>query len=131
MKTFPKVTLSNGVKVLNFNSPHEFYFEDGSILGAVSNEIALETQLNSMDKECPRSNSPIIDVDKSFEMSTACLNRLNQALEERVDIILVPLPVLMAAKSLPESWLNHHAKLRTIYVVDRISKKISITKFCR
>jgi hypothetical protein len=130
MKTFPKVTLSNGVRVLNFNSPHEFHFEDGSILEAVSNEIALETQLNSVDIERSRVYSPIIDVDKSFEMSAACLNRLDRALEEEVDIILVPLPVLVAIKSLPEPWSNS-SKFRTIYVVDRISKKISITKFCR
>ena len=33
-------TLTNGKKVANFSSPHEFKFTDGSILPAVSDELA-------------------------------------------------------------------------------------------
>ena len=49
--TFPIVTLSNGLRVANFNSPHAFEFEDGTILSAVSNEIAEETKLDNEDVE--------------------------------------------------------------------------------
>jgi hypothetical protein len=45
---------------------------------------------------------------------------------EKVDIILVPLPVLVLMKE-----MGHNTKLyRTIYVVDRITKEISNNTFC-
>lgn len=121
----PVITLSNGVRVANFNSPHSFNFEDGSILPAVSENIAIATQLDSNDVQIP--NGKTIDVVKQFIMSPMCHGRLEHLRELDVDVILVPLPVLLAMREKQIPIANY----RTIYVVDRISKAISITKFCR
>lgn len=139
MKTFPTVTLSNGIKVMNFNSPHSFTFEDDSILGAVSDEIAIATQLGFEDEEIKNTFTGTIDVVKKFTMSNTCLEHLLDAAQfawdNQVNIILAPLPVVMAFKqsqiSIPTRLIQTlHQRLRTIYVVDRITKKISTTKFC-
>lgn len=76
---------------------------------------------------------------KQFVMSQACFEHLADAVYsadfQNVDIILAPLPVVLAFKEIefchPISViLALTKKLRTIYVVDRITKKISTTKFC-
>lgn len=134
---FPIITLTNGVRVMNFNSPHPFNFEDGSILPAVSDEIAKATQLDSEDIESENEFVPgLIDVHKRFVMSDACRKHLYDAaicaVLAAVDIILVPLPVLLAFKESQDEFneYDYVTKLRAIYMTDRISKQISITKFC-
>lgn len=136
---FPIATLTNGVKVMNFNSPHSFEFEDGTILNAVSNDIAKATQLDTQDIELPTIDGITMDVQKKFVMSQACLDHLIQAAQvaevEDVRIILAPLPVISAVKDwqlniLISEFPILQQKLRTIYVVDRITKKISTKKFC-
>lgn len=136
---FPIATLTNGVKVMNFNSPHSFEFEDGTILNAVSNDIAKATQLDTQDIELQTIDGITMDVQKKFVMSQACLDHLIQAAQvaevEDVRIILAPLPVISAVKDwqlniLISEFPILQQKLRTIYVVDRITKKISTKKFC-
>lgn len=136
---FPVVTLSNEVRVMNFNSPHSFLFEDGTILGPVEEKLALETQLNSADVEYQNDNKVTIDVQKKFVMSQACFDHLVDAVYyadfHNVDIILAPLPVVSAVKEMDfqhpiSAILKLGQKLRTIYVVNRVTKEISITKFC-
>jgi hypothetical protein len=128
---YPVITLTNGLRVMNFNSPHAFNFIDGCVLPAVPNNIALETQLDFEDVYHQESITPAwYSVEKKFKMSTACHFRMNQcemvAALEKVDIILVPLPVLVLMKE-----MGHNTKLyRTIYVVDRITKEISNNTFC-
>ena len=138
MKEFPIIMLTNGVIIMNFNSPHEFNFEDGSILPAVEESIARATQLSSEDIEKENENPLLIDVTKKFVMSAECKAHLHKAAIiaslSGVDVILVPLPVLLSFKEMEKvpSFVMEtlKAKLRTIYVVDRIKKTISINKFC-
>ena len=40
MEEMPITVLSNGIRVANFSSPHDFEFEDSSILKACSKERA-------------------------------------------------------------------------------------------
>lgn len=121
----PTVTLSNGLVIGNFNSPHPFTFEDGSVLPACSNEVAKATELNSEDTI--EFNGVFYDVTKKFVMSAACKERLMNVMAfSMCDVIIVPLPVLMALKENKfPIWL-----FRTGFVVDRINKKLSINHFC-
>jgi hypothetical protein len=45
------VILSNGKRVANFSSPHEFKFVDGTILPAVSNEDAEKYKVDFIETE--------------------------------------------------------------------------------
>lgn len=122
--SFPTVTLNNGLTIANFNSPHDFIFEDGSVLKAVSDEIAKETELVS--KDVLIFNGRFYNVRKNFIMSVACEKRIEESNNLNVDVILAPLPVIQAMKDegIPTG------RFRTILVVDRVKKIISIDKFC-
>ena len=123
------ITLSNGLRVANLNSPHDFIFEDGSILPAVSNEFALATQLENEDVEV--FNGSFTVVEKRFKISAACyaaIDALN--LGDVCDVIIAPLPVVMLGKEL--GWYQFSScKVYGCYLVDRIKKTVSINKFCR
>jgi len=125
---FPIITLTNGIKVMNMNSPHPFTFEDGSILPAVPEDIAKSTQLDSEDIES--FNGKFTVVEKRFVMSPSCKMRVTEcfykAVKYGVDVILTPLPVLLLLKD-----KNMHTIFYSTFVTDRISKKISIDKFCQ
>lgn len=122
----PIVTLSNGLRVANFNSNHPFNFEDGSVLEGCLTEITQATMLDNEDVET--FNGIFINVKTKFVMSNGCIDRLMYVLKFKdwYDVCLVPLPVLQAIKTL--DWVDK-SKFRGIYVTDRITKAISIIKF--
>lgn len=129
MREFPYTRLSNNLLVMNLNSPHPFTFEDGNILEAQSDEIAKETELDNEDEIS--FNGLFHDVRKRFKMSDPCLNLVKEAVlfmgMKGINLILVPLPVLQALK---QTHPEYAFFCRTIYVVDRVKKTISINKFC-
>lgn len=126
MKNFETITLTNGLTILNFNSPHSFAFGDGKVLNSVSMEVAKETMLSNEDIET--FNGKFTTVKKIFTMSQACKDRLVEVQNlPNVDVILVPLPVLLLANEL---GLNK-GKLHTGFIVDRINKILSTDKFCQ
>jgi len=126
MDESPTVILSNGLCVANHSSPHAFMFEDNSILRACSDERAQALKLNDQDVESPNGGG-WTDVQKKFILNEAVRESI-EVLEadKTIQIILVALPVLIALKDagLPIG------KARSIYIVDRVSKKVSISKFC-
>jgi len=125
------VVLSNGIKVINFSSAHDFVFEDGSILPACSEERAKRLMLDPV--EVFFENGFWKDVNLSFKMSkvvdeeTVIMAHKYNIL--RNQIVIVPLPVLMALREVDGE--NHKDRcFRGIRVVDRVKKICSVNIFC-
>jgi hypothetical protein len=140
MRDYPVVKLSNGIVVANFSSPHQFLFEDGSVLEACSPERAKRLMLES--QEYIEAAKKWVDVRLRFLMSEAVDGELLvMDKDEEVDIILVPLPVLTAIKGcmmhdddFREPYYsdspNHYTKCRVVRVADRVTKAAYADRFC-
>lgn len=123
----PVATLKNGVRVANFSSPHAFVFDDGTILPGCDDERARRLMLDFVEVSRPHATLPTTDIKLEFRLSSAVgeeLDAMNALLD--VDIILVPLPVMMAIK---EVWPDP-GKCRVCRVADRVTKTIHADKFC-
>lgn len=121
----PCVVLSSGLIVHNFSSPHEFRFDDGSVLPPCSAERASRLMLHKETDIVPNERFPDVeDVRVSFKMSTIVQKELYQA-QDIDGIVLVPLPVLQLARDRYED-----SPFRGCFVTDRVHKTISSTKFC-
>jgi hypothetical protein len=140
--TSTKTTLRNGLKVANFNSPHSFTFDDGSVLESVSKEFAKNTMLGSSDIEA--DNGKFTIVAKKFAMTDKCLTALFELTKSDADVIIAPLPVVQLInddfanrdnKVWQELTVNDIKTLRskvfTCFLADRVNKICSISKFCR
>jgi hypothetical protein len=120
------VILSNGLCVANHSSPHPFLFDDNSILLACSNERAQALKLNDEDVSS-WNDGGWYDVKKKFILNDVVRKSIDELQQDQsVQIILVALPVLLALKDAGLSV----GKARAIFIVDRVSKKVSISKFC-
>lgn len=121
----PVVTLSTGVRVANFSSPHEFTFTDGSVLPACSDQRARWYMLKSDELETDQGKW--VDIELQF-FTSADIELEISALEKRddIDIILVPFPVLEAHKQLGLGV----GKCRVCRMADRVSKMIYHDRFC-
>lgn len=117
-------TLTNGLRIMNFSSPHPFTFTDGTVLPAVDADTARALMLDFVEVE--HINSGWTDVQLIFKLNAAVQAAINKAQASDVDVVLVPLPVLSAVKAagLPIG------KLRVCRVADRVAKTICIDKFC-
>lgn len=133
MESAPVVTLASGVRVANFSSPHPFTFDDGSTLPGCSAERANALMLHAQEVASPSRFAGVVDIELSFAMSDAVRAELGRlVMRDDIDIILVPLPVMQAAKeSEPGFQLAALSKVRTCRVVDRVAKTVSSTRFCR
>jgi hypothetical protein len=126
-----KVTthLSNGKKVGNFSSPHEFTFEDGSVLPAHTPEDSerLKVTFNEVIDDDG-------DVTLSFELSDDVWDEMHEWMalwdEGLVDCVFVPLPMMTAIKQTWSEELVKHSPFRCIRIEDRVKKLASITKQC-
>jgi hypothetical protein len=135
----PAITLSNGLRVANFSSPHPFNFVDGTILPACDNARSTHLALNTESStETVDASGKFSNVSIQWELTPEIAKALD-ILEgdPLVDIILCPLPVLTAIKQLREDSpyddkmsSNLWSKARTIRVADRITKAIFIDRFC-
>lgn len=124
------VVLSNGKRVANFSSPHPFTFEDGTVLPAVSNELAELLKVEFV--ELPMGNEG--DVLLDFNLTTPIIEamghwrRLHQL--DLVDVVFCPLPMLTAIKEQMSDDDLIASPFRAIRRVGRCDKTISITKQC-
>jgi hypothetical protein len=143
-------TLSNGLRIANFSSPHPFTFTDGSVLPAVDDETAKTLMLEAVEKEYIERH-PDFSIT-NVEITWKLTDQVNEALEycmeayeeDRIDIVLVPLPILQAMKEDfrwkklmdetfkvgPGSEFSFFHPFRVIRTADRITKQIHIDKFC-
>jgi len=134
---FPVVTLTNGVVVANFSSPHEFKFVDGSVLPACDPEVSRRLMLEAKEVESPGVKGTV-DITLKWVMTSEVYQALKRICEEEVDVVIVPLPVMTAFKELFESCDSHdeeilrvYSKARVIRVADRVEKTIHIDRFCK
>ncbi len=123
----PVVTLSNGLRVANFSSPHSFAFVDGRVLPACSKERAERLMLGALEHEEPGIKGTT-DIVLEWAMSLSVEQELAVLQARRdIDVILVPLPVMTVVKDLELPI----GKCRVIRVADRVTKTIHIDRFCR
>jgi hypothetical protein len=121
----PIITLSNGLRVGNFSSPHPFTFTDGSVLPACSDDRAERGKLDAVEI-LHDGIKGTKDIEISFKLNPIVREMIDEADHINCDVVLVPFPVLRAMKDegLPLG------KLRVIRSANRITKTIHIDRFC-
>lgn len=127
----PTVTLSNGLRVANFSSPHAFSFVDGYTLEACESDRVKALSLEKEEQEWPFPGlSGVTAVTPRFKLSHSVLAELRRLQDDdNVDVVIVPFPMLQALKD--EGLLKWARKAATISVADRQTKAIHIDRFCR
>lgn len=124
----PIVTLTNGLRVGNFSSPHAFEFSDGTSLPACSAERARLSQLDTEEIAVAGRGIRIPTIRIKMRMSEQCRLALHEAQKADCDVIIVPRPVLDALK---ETGRNvERSKFRTCRLADRVKKLVCTDKFC-
>lgn len=139
----PAVTLSNGLRVANFSSPHPFHFVDGTVLPACDEARSKHLSMDRADAVTewtgPLFNVrvPIQQVKPVFVLNDATLAEL-EAMQESwdLDIILVPFPMLQALQAGWPTWspgqgIERFTKIATVIMADRITKAAAIDQFGR
>ena len=121
----PRVTLSTGITVANFSSPHPFRFEDGSILEAMPRSAAEELSLEDISSEVDRGRW--IDCHRRWTIPPAVCDVLD-ALEADPDVDIIILPLLVLT-TLAERAQGYAGKGRTVVLVDRVSRICSVDRF--
>ena len=119
-------TLSTGLRVGNFSSPHEFKFTDGSVLPACSEERARLLMLEATEYLVPSGCGRYADIGLTFSMSGEVAAALDAAEQTDVDLVLIPFPVMTAMKQAGRDI----GKCRVCRVADRVNKTIYHDKFC-
>ena len=128
------LTLKNGIRVANFSSPHDFKFDDGTVLPAVSNEESDRLKINFDEDISYNQIGDIVctDIKLSFTLTEAVKIKIDDWLiawnEDRVDIVLVPLPMLTAMKNQEYDIVD--SPFRCIRVEDRTDRVVSSKRFC-
>ena len=121
------ITLSNGKRVANFSSPHEFKFTDGSVLPAVSNEDSIRLSVLSNEKFHDDG-----DIELTFTIPDNIMDDIfyweSMKQEGLVDVVFCPLPMITALKAKGVNIKD--TPFRTIRTEDRITKLVSIDKQC-
>jgi len=127
----PVCTLSNGLRVANFSSPHPFNFTDGTICPACEADRVKAGSLDRVDVESPFPGLPgVTAVIPKFRLNDVLREELRQLQSDTgVDVVLVPFPVLEAIRE--DGLYNELTKSATICVADRLTKAIFIDRFCR
>lgn len=123
------VTLSNGKRVANFSSPHDFTYEDGTILPAVSATVSEHLKVTFNEYELTDG-----DVMLNFTLSPQIIEEMQRYLamwdNDEVDVVVCPLPMITAIKESYGSGYLIGSPFRSIRVEDRIKKLVSIHKQC-
>ncbi len=137
----PSAKLSNGLVVTNFSSPHEFEFEDGTILNSCSKEHAEKYKVDFIEELGTqfRNNIKFKAVKLTFGLSDILVKEINNIIDSynkencKFDIVLIPLPMLTAIK---ENRAKLHqfdlvySPFRVIRMKSRTEKVVKIDEFC-
>ena len=126
----PVVTLTTGLHIANFSSPHTFVFTDGTVLPACSKQRAETMMLNAVEREEPGIKGTT-DIVLKWKL-TEVISREIMDLEcrEDIDIVIVPLPVMTVLKGFAP-FDAPNSKYRVIRTADRVTKTIHHDRFCR
>ena len=128
----PTATLSTGLTVGNFSSPHAFSFDDGVTLAACNpartRRLCLEPLEDSRLVYSDDGTSPLYeDIRLGFLLdfrSKEELERIHRL--ELVQIVIVPLPLLQLVRD-----KDYGARCRTVRMADRVNKVARHDAFCR
>ena len=123
--TMPIVTLTSGLRVANFSSPHTFLFTDGTELPACTAERTNASKLDTIETE-HAGIAGTIDIEIVFKLTDTVREEIAKAQEAECDVVLVPFPLLTAMKA---EGLDL-GKCRVIRSADRITKAIHTDRFC-
>lgn len=133
----PCIQLSSGLVVANFSSPHSFAFATGEVLEACSEERSKRGELGCKEIESRYLSSvrKWIDIEISFSLSESCSTMLWEAFDlsqdGRIDVCLVPLPVLQILRTIYTGPIGiRNTPFRCIRTADRIKKTIYPDRFC-
>jgi hypothetical protein len=141
------VRLSNQLLVGNFSSPHQFTFDDGTILDAVSdydsmrlkvdfNETIVETctpnvgETDEIRNYIKAYSTVTLDFTLSDEVKREMEVWMKMHQHNDVDIVLCPLPMIEAFKleGLVNGWIVN-SPFRAVRMKDRIAKTVSCNTF--
>lgn len=134
------VTLKNGLQVANFSSPHEFIFDEGTIVPAKSAGEAERLKVTFIESSHEiagggeEDNCIFHHVRLRFELSEDIINELKSCeilyLNKELDVLLCPFPMIQAIESHPDSEVRSFRSFCfSIRIEDRINKICSSTKF--
>lgn len=127
-------TLSNGLRVANFSSPHPFTFTDGTVIPAVEDEKAINLMLDVEESSIPQRNSRFKTVELDWSLSEPVADEIDYWFTffamKKVDVVIVPLPVMVALRNIWNIKDILKSPFRVIRVANRITKAIHINKFC-
>ena len=133
----PIVTLANGLRVGNFSSPHSFTFTTGEVLPRCSPERVENSKLLTHEKSVSQKTTAgvvYVTVDLTWELSPECMSLLDEArvlhINQKVDIVLIPLPVMTPLRTLWGRSLLLHMPFRVIRSANRETKEIYPDRFC-
>ena len=129
MTNSPTITLSNGLTIANFSSPHPFTFTTGEVLPACEDAWAKEMMLDINETEYPVNEDGLMwtDVSLKIDVPKNVRTELYKLMHNSaIDIVLVPHMVLQAMKDHPMIT----DKCRVIRCADRVTKEIYPDKFC-
>ena len=126
--------LTNGLRVANFSSPHPFTFTDGTVIPSVELELAGRLMLEVVEHSIPQRNSRFRTVLLDWTLSERVSDEIDYWYTffamKKVDIVIVPLPVMTALRKVWDQKKILKSPFRVIRVADRITKVIHIDKFC-
>lgn len=140
----PSAVTSKGLTIINFSSPHEFKFDDGTVLPACTPERSKALVLDQHETVISTKTSHT-DVHLKFQMNETVYQELLQISGEiqsdsqEPTIILVPLPVEEALDDVDTDYLDQlelqaYNKLmqytRVVRIADRVNKIAFHNKFC-
>jgi hypothetical protein len=128
VRPYPTATTSKGIILANLSSPHQFRFNDGTILPACLPDRSRLGSLDTKETERPGIKGTT-DVLLYFGLSKSVSDMLDEIhTDDAVDIVIVPFPVMQCIKN--EELLCDYPKARVIRMADRVEKIAFHDKFC-
>lgn len=125
------IILKNGLRVENFSSPHQFIFDDGSIIEGTTAEVSKLCMATAVETK-DRNERGFTNVTLTFVMNEQLNNQLqsfhNKWINKEVDIVLISLPTMTAMKS--DDWDILNSPFRVVRLADRVNKTVSSNEFC-
>ena len=126
----PIVTLTNGKKVANFSSPHEFRFTDGTVLPAHDADTANALKIEFIETELNDKGDIMLEFELTEGVRDAIVRYAFLYELKAVDVVFCPLPMITALKdTYGREWLLS-SPFRAVRIEDRINKLVSIDKQC-
>ena len=121
--------LKSGLRVANFSSPHPFRFTDGTVVPAVNDDTANRLMLDVEERLQPeRDRSKFCTVKLDWNLSESVADEIDYWFTffamKKVDVVIVPLPVMTALHSVWNEKDIIKSPFRVIRVRDRITKTI-------